>query len=315
MAVVPAEHTLTDEQVVHAFGPDMAPVLEVDPGTVVSLQMKDALAGQITREDQLIYDIATDIDLSRVNGATGPVAVRGAEPGDSLIVEILEIRPAETGFAVTIPGIGQLHAQIREPLTRIFRVDGDTIHMSDRVSFPARPMLGVVGVATGSGEPVPCGLAGQHGGNLDDHMTGIGSRLYMPVRQEGGLFAAGDMHAAMGDGEVCVSGVEVAGEATLRFDLLKGASGTWPVTELDDCWVVHGTSGPDIREAIELACEEAARMLVEQWGFSVPDAFTFLSVACDVGLCQSCQPSPFSSIARVKIPKIAACPTPFRATG
>jgi amidase len=172
-------------------------------------------------------------------------------------------------------------------------------------------MLGVVGVATASGDPVPCGLAGEHGGNLDDHMTGVGSTLFMPVRQPGGLFAAGDMHAAMGDAEVCVTGVEVAGEATLRFDLLKAVSATWPVTERPDCWVVHGTSGPDIREAIELACEEAARLLVDQWRFSLPDAFVFLSVACDVGLCQSCQPSPFSSIARVKIPKIAACPQPF----
>jgi amidase len=312
MAVVPVEHALTNEQVVFAFGPDMTPVLEVDPGAIVSLQMKDGLGNQITSEDQLIRDIYTDLDLNRVNGATGPVAVRGAEPGDSLIVEILEIRPASTGVAFTTPGIGQLQAQVPEPVTRIFRVDGDTIHMNDRISFPARPMLGVVGVATGTGDPVPCGLAGQHGGNLDDHLTGVGSRLYMPVRQSGGLFAAGDMHAAMGDGEVCVTGVEVAGDVTLRFDLLKGASGTWPVTELDDSWVVHGTSGPDVREAIELACEEAARILVDQWSFSVADAFVFLSVACDVGLCQSCQPSPFSTIARVKIPKIGACPMPFR---
>ena len=230
MAVAPAEHALTNEQVVFAFGPDMTPVLEVDPGAVVSLEMKDALANQITREGQLIRDITRDIDLDRVNGATGPVAVRGAEPGDSLIVDILEIRPAATGVALTIPGIGQLQAQMPEPVTRIFRVEGDMIHMNDRVSFPARPMLGVVGVATGGGDPVPCGLAGQHGGNLDDHLTGVGSRLYMPVRQVGGLFAAGDMHAAMGDGEICVTGVEVAGEATVRFDLLKGASGTWPVT-------------------------------------------------------------------------------------
>ena len=312
MAVAHAEHTLTNEQVVFAFGPDMTPVIEVDPGAVVSLEMKDGLGGQITSEDHLIRDITTDLDLNRVNGATGPVAVRGAEPGDSLIVEILEIRPAETGVALTIPGIGQLQAQVPEPVTRVFRIDGDTIHMNDRVSFPARPMLGVVGVATGSGDPVPCGLAGQHGGNLDDHMTGVGSRLYMPVRQSGGMFAAGDMHAAMGDAEICVTGVEVAGEVALRFDLLKGTSGTWPVTEREDCWVVHGTSGPDVREAIELACEEAARLLVDQWGFSTADAFVFLSVACDVGICQACQPSPFSTIARVKIPKIGACPTPFR---
>jgi amidase len=312
MAISTVDHTLTDEQVVFAFGPDMTPALEVDPGAVVTLQMKDGLGNQLTREDQLINDVFTDLDLSRVNGTTGPVAVRGAEPGDSLVVEILDIRPARTGVAFATPGIGQLHRQLHEPVTTIFRVADGMIHMNDRISFRARPMLGVLGVATASGDPVPCGLAGRHGGNLDDHLNGVGSTLYMPVRQPGGMFAAGDMHAAMGDGEVCVTGVEVAGEVTMRFDVLKGAAGDWPVTELEDSWVVHGTAGPDVREAIELACEEAVRILVDQWSFSIPEAFVFLSVACDVGLCQSCQPSPFSTIARVKIPKIDACPTPFR---
>ena len=143
-------------------------------------------------------------------------------------------------------------------------------------------------------------------------MTGVGSTLYMPVRQSGGMFAAGDMHAAMGDAEVCVTGVEVAGEATVRFDVLKGASGAWPVTERDDCWVVHGTSGPDIREAIELACEEAVRVLVDEWGFSIPDAFVFLSVACDVGLCQSCQPLALLVDRTRQDPEDRACPRPFR---
>ena len=68
----------------------MTPVLEVDPGTVVTLAMKDGLNGQITREDQLVRDILTDLDLTHVNGATGPIAVRGAEPGDSLVVDILD---------------------------------------------------------------------------------------------------------------------------------------------------------------------------------------------------------------------------------
>jgi len=83
------------------------------------------------------------------------------------------------------------------------------------------------------------------------------------------------------------------------------------VTELDGHWVAHATSTGDLREAVELASEEAARLLVDQWGFSLDEAFIFLSVACDVGIAQACQPSPFSSIARVMIPKITACPQPF----
>src|SRR2546423_6741802 len=143
--------------------------------------------------------------------------------------------------------------------------------MNDRVSFPARPMVGVVGVATG-GEELSNGLAGRHGGNLDDHLHGTGARIYFPVRQPGGVFAVGDMHASMGDGEICFTGVEIAGEVTIRFDVLKGKQATWPVTELADRWVPHATA-TGYEEALQLCSEEAARLLVDDHGFSPEDAF------------------------------------------
>jgi amidase len=127
------------------------------------------------------------------------------------------------------------------------------------------------------------------------------------------MFAVGDMHASMGDGEICGTGVEIAGEVVVRFDVLKGKQAEWPVTELADSWVTHGTAGADFLEALRLACEDAARVLVDEWGFTPEEAFVFLSVACDANVCQACQPSPFSTIGRVRIPKVSATPTPFRA--
>ncbi len=248
--------------------------------------------------------------MTRVNSATGPVAVRGAEPGDSLVVEILDVRPAEQGVATIIPGFGQLIDQVRSPVTTVFRIERDSVRMSERISFPLRPMLGVMGVAT-DGDELVNAFAGRHGGNLDDHLNGPGATVYFPVRQPGGMFAAGDMHAAMGDGEICGTGVEIAGEVTVRLDVLKGRQAVWPVTELPGAWVAHGTSGGDFDEALQAACEEAARILVDQWAFTREEAFVFLSVACDANVCQACRPSPFSAIARVSIPKVAACPRPF----
>ena len=300
------DHVISRDQVVWSFGPKMEPVLEVEPGAVVRFETNDCFSGQIRTE----ADLVTDIDMARVNSATGPVAVTGAEPGDSLVVELLEVKPDPVGFAALIPGMGQLHEQVQAPVTQVFRVEGDTIHMNDRISFPLRPMVGVVGVATG-GEELGNGYAGTHGGNLDNHLHGPGARIYLPVRQPGGMFAVGDMHASMGDGEICFTGVEIAGEVTVRFDLVKGKQGTWPVTELDDRWIAHGTAGPDFMEALDRASEEAARLLVEQWGFSIEEAFIFLSVACDAGICQACRPQPLSAIARFAIPKISACPHPF----
>ena len=96
--------------------------------------------------------------------------------------------------------------------------------MNDRISFPLRPMVGVVGVAT-DGEEITNGWAGRHGGNLDDHLHGPGATLFFPVRQPGGLFAVGDMHASMGDGEICGTGVEIDGEVVVALRRPQGQAG------------------------------------------------------------------------------------------
>jgi len=303
---VAAAHRLSRDQVIWSFGPELEPVLEVRPGDAVTFETNDCFTGQIRSED----DLVTEIDLERINSATGPVAVEGAEPGDSLVAEILDVRPIEWGVATLIPGFGQLIEQVASPVTRLFEVRDGEIRMNDRVSFPAKPMVGVVGVAT-DGESLSNGLADRHGGNLDNHWHGKGAKIFFPVRQPGGMFAVGDMHASMGDREICFTGVEIAGEVDIRFDLLKGKQATWPVTELADRWLPHATA--DVYdEALQLVSEEAARLLVDEHGFTPEDAFIFLSVACDAGVAQACKPAPgFGSIARFSIPKIAACPAPF----
>src|ERR1041385_7661384 len=175
MAVATA-HRLSREQVIWAFGPDLEPVLEIDPGETVTFETNDCFTGQIRSED----DLVTEIDLERINSATGPVAVRGAEPGDSLVAEILDVRPIEWGVATLIPGFGQLIDEVQSPLTRLFEVKDGVVKMNDRVSFPAMPMVGVVGVAT-DGEGLWNGLAGRQGGNLDAHWHGAGRGLFFPA--------------------------------------------------------------------------------------------------------------------------------------
>ena len=157
-----------------------------------------------------------------------------------------------------------------EPLLRMARARLQGQPRGPRFEGP-RPE----GVATGS-EELSNGLAGQHGGNLDDHFHGKGARIYFPVRQAGGMFAVGDMHASMGDGEICFTGVEIAGEVAIRFELLKGKQATWPVTELADRWVPHATAD-QYDDALKLVSEEAARLLVDEHGFSLEDAFMHFS--------------------------------------
>jgi amidase len=288
------------------FGPEMKPVLEVDPGAVVTFETHDCFSGQIQTES----DMVTEIDFSKVNPATGPVAVNGAEPGDSLIVEILTIRPGPQGVATIIPGYGQLIDLVESPVAKVLPVRDGVVHFNDEIRFPARPMVGVVGVATG-GEEITNAMPGPHGGNLDDHLHGVGTKIYFPVRQLGGMFGVGDMHASMGDGEICGTGVEIAGEVTVRFDLLKGKQGAWPVSETEDAWIAHGTA-IEYPDAMREACREAAYLLLGEWGLSLEEALILLSIRADVGVAQACKPSPVATIARVVMPKLENIPGPFR---
>src|SRR6201988_1499054 len=110
-----AQHRITRSEVIWSFGPGLQPVLEVEPGDTVTFETNDCFTGQIRSED----DLVTGIDMTRINGATGPVAVKGAEPGDSLVAEILDVRPIEGGVGTLIPGFGQLIEHVQSALTRL----------------------------------------------------------------------------------------------------------------------------------------------------------------------------------------------------
>jgi amidase len=298
---------ISKEQHIWAYSADMAPVVSVDPGTVIEIETWDCFTGQVQSES----DTVEKLDLSRINSATGPIAVNGAQPGDSLSVTLIDIRPNRQGAGMCIPEWGQLIHTVKSPTTRIFRVEDGIIHMNDKVSWPMRPMFGVIGVAPASGS-IPTFEANRHGGNMDDNMNGIGATIHLPVFQPGGQLAIGDMHASMGDGEISGTGVEIGGTAIIKVDLIKGKSGGWPITETADSWITHGTTADSIDQALQNACEEAAKLLVDEWGFTMEDAFIFLSVAGDLGIAQYCHPSPGSVIAKMRVPKTSATPHPFR---
>jgi len=299
---------ISKDQHVWAFKSDMQPVVTVDPGTVIEIETWDCFTGQVQSES----DTLEKLDLARINSATGPIAVKGAMPGDSISVTLIDIKPGPQGAGMVIPEWGQLIHKAKSPTTRIFTVEGDTITMvSNGVTFPKRPMFGVIGVAPASGE-IPTFAADRHGGNMDDNQNGIGATIHLPVFQPGGQLAIGDMHASMGDGEISGTGVEIGGTGIIKVDLIKGKAAGWPVTETKDSWITHGTTADNIDDALKNAAEEAAKLLVDEWGFTMEDAFIFLSVAGDLGIAQYCHPSPGSVIAKMRVPKISRAPKPFK---
>ena len=302
-----ADHYLSRDHHFFSFSAEHPPALTVSPGQLIHVQTWDCYMGAITNAENALLPIPD----SQINPATGPIFVTGAQPGDTLSMTILDIQPGPRGVARTYPGNGQLQHLIKEQYARFFDVKDGIVTMNDNVSFPASPMLGVIGLAPESGE-ISTLPAGEHGGNLDNNMNKIGSTIHLPVKHPGGLLSMGDMHASMGDGEICGTGIEIAGDVLIRVNLIKGIGTQYPVTETDTSWITHGVAIEDIPAALQIACEEAANLLVKHWGFTIEDAFIFLSVQGNLGIAQAVHPSTGTVIAKMCVPKIAACPKPFK---
>ena len=280
------------------FSKENPPVCTIEPGTVLLFRTQDCFNGQISSESQLVHEL----DLTKANPAAGPVFVKGAEQGDTLAVDILDIQVGEVGFACSIPGAGPLShkAEVR---TRIFPVEDGTTRFND-VVWRIDPMVGVIGTAPLEGA-IPCGFMGNHGGNIDSKHIKKGSRVYLPVNTAGALLQMGDIHASMGDGELCGTGIEIKGEITAKVSLIKGTTLFWPLTETADYWYMNTTS-ESYEDSLRFACEELARLACPAYGWDVTDFFIYLSLQGETALNQGVlpmAPKPMVNV-RVGIPKL-----------
>jgi formamidase len=245
--------------------PDIPPIARVAPGEVVSFRTYEGSDGQITRETRSPEFMEIDTDL--IHALTGPFFVEGAEPGDLLRIEVLEIEPNDWGVTVVWPGsgFGMLAEDFSEPFIVQWRI-GDNCARSDDlpgVAIPGAPFLGIMGVAPSherlaaiaareaqlaaagfsvlspdpksavpsTGAPASDGLRTapprEIGGNLDVKQLGAGSVLTLPVDVPGALFSAGDCHFAQGDGEVTGTAIEITAAVRLRFTVVKPDEQAW----------------------------------------------------------------------------------------
>jgi acetamidase/formamidase len=267
------------------------PVLEVESGAVVELQTVDASGGQLSKDSTT--DHVQKMDMGKVNPVTGPVFVKGAEPGDALAVEIIELDPQAWGWTALIPGFGLLADEFPEPWLNISRVDPPT----DRVEFlpgvllPFEPFPGTIGVAPAQAGPHPILPPSTFGGNLDIKHLRPGTTLLLPVGVTGALFSVGDTHAAMGDAEVCGTAVECAMDITVRLTTVKHANlpapqftipkGELARTEQSPYHVTTGVA-PDLMEASRQATKAMIQHIVEIHDRTREEAYAIASVACDL---------------------------------
>ena len=161
---------------------------------------------------------------NRIHALTGPVFVEGAEPGDVLEIEILEVAHKGWGWTSTIPGLGFLDQRFTEASLFHWRLDGDTSISLAPAIVPLRPFCGVMGVAPAEQGQFRTRPPGVFGGNMDVRDLSTGATIYLPVLNPGALFSCGDAHAAQGDGEVCINGIECPADVTLRFKLHKSSA-------------------------------------------------------------------------------------------
>ena len=285
------DHHLDDGQVHYEWNNALPARLEIEPGETVVFVTRDAA-------DRYYRPASTHADVLargpfRGHPLTGPVRVKGARPGDVLMVEILEVKPADFGWTAIRPGRGLLpEADFAKPYLQIWDLsDGTHARAGDRIAVPMDPFPGVIGTALdlpGGHSTMP---PRKNGGNMDIKQLTAGTTLELPVWVDGALFSVGDGHAAQGDGEVCVTAVEMNAEVTLRFDLKAGGRlpeprfrtrGPIATATNQGSWVATTAHGPDLFASAQQAVRYMIDHLVQERGLSREEAYIVSSVAVDL---------------------------------
>lgn len=267
----------------HTLSKNNAVAKHIQSGATVRIETLDALNNQVTSEDTPI----DSIDWKLVNPATGPIFVEGANPGDVLKVTIDKIELAEQGVLNVEPGGGVMGDKISEIEFKITPIRNNKA-IFNSLEIPLNPMVGVIGVAPEQ-EDIPCSTPGPHGGNMDNKMIAEGATIYFPVFVEGALFSLGDLHAAMGDGEICYSGIEISGAVTVTIDVIKDTSLRQPLLENDNA-VSTIASAPTMEEAVKITVEEMVDLIDKKSDMSVNEIIMLMSAVGETEICQIVNP-------------------------
>lgn len=272
------------DQLIYHFDAATPPVSTIDPGETVIVESHDTATDRLNRAEDLESFIAARNPLE-VNPAGGPIFVNGAKPGDALAVTILDIKLGPLGFVRTLNGAGALQRDIEPNSVLMVRTEGDSLIFGDKVRMSARPMVGVLGTAPADGR-IYTAHPGTQGSNMDFNANTIGTTVYLPVHVPGALLGIGDLHAAMGDGEVSGTGVEIRGETTVRIDLIEGAAPSRPWMETETDWIATG-QGETLEIAVEEAVDQLTGILQDKLDLTRTEAFLLVSARGDIRIGQA----------------------------
>jgi acetamidase/formamidase len=287
-----AEHILSVEPTHSRWNRALPPRIAIAPGDTVHLECVDSSGAQV-RPGMSVAEFL-EIDRGRIHALTGPIFVEGAEAGDVLQIDVLKVAHQGWGWSSVIAGLGFLKERFVGPYLFHWKLEDQVSRSLGPAIVPLRPFCGVMGVAQAEDGEFRTRPPGNFGGNMDVRELCSGATLYLPVLNRGALFSAGDAHAAQGDGEVCINGIECPADVTLRFGLHKRQTLAGPLLEspatraqdgLSEAWIVV-ESATDAVAAARAATSRMIDLLVARWGFSDVHAYLLCSVAMHLRLSQ-----------------------------
>ena len=286
-----SEHNLSARPTHSRWNRSLPPRLIIEPGDTVHFECLDSSGAQVHPEMSLPEYLT--IDRSLIHALTGPVFVSGAEPGDVLQIDVLDVAHKGWGWTSVVEGLGFLKNRFADPFFFLWELEREVSRSLAPSVVPLRPFCGIMGVAPDADGEFRTRPPGTFGGNMDVRELCSGATLYLPVLNTGALFSVGDAHAAQGDGEVCINGIECPVDATLRFHLHKRRPLKGPIVEssphvkqdLENAWIII-ESGTDATVAAQVATSRMIDLLVERWGFRDVHAYLLCSVALHLKLSQ-----------------------------
>lgn len=277
--------TVSKNQSVYKMSGKNDPAAVCRSGETIVFETEDCFGGQIRSENQCMNGICWD----NINPASGPLFIEDAEPGDILKVEILKIELASQGVICDSPGEGVTGKVLTGEATKIIPVADGVAVFNDLLRFSVKPMIGVIGTAPADGVEIETGTPGEHGGNMDCREIGENCTLYLPVHVPGALLAMGDVHAIMGDGEVCVCGVEIPAVITVKVTVVKEQKLPVPFLVTPENFMTIYSAG-NLDDAVEGAVLRMRSFLINELGMEEHEAGFLLSAVGNARICQCVDP-------------------------
>ena len=263
--------------------PNNPPVATCQSGDTVVFETRDCYDDRL-RGDGSVFEPEKALE----NPATGPLFVEGAQPGDVLKVEILNIKLNPTGLMRCSTSGGAFNDLVEYRKVRQFDTTGDMLQFNDKLSFPIDTMIGVIGTAPAT-DTVMTHTPGSHGGNMDCNKIVAGSTLYLPVNVPGALLSMGDLHALMGDGEVMICGLETGGEVTVKVSVVKGFPMPTPALNCrGQFYTIQSANTLD--QASRKASRAMLQFLRQVTDMDVHDCAMLLSLRGNLSVCQIVDP-------------------------